>query len=172
MQTANPFLIMIFVPLFSLVIYPVAARFVNVTPLRKISLGFFVAALSFVVPAMIEARIAAGEKPSLLFQVPAYVLITAAEMMISLTCLEFSYSQAPMRLKSFIMSLFLCSVSLGNLFVVAVNHFIVDESGKVSLSGADYYWFFVKCMAVTSVLFIFVALFYKGRSYLQEEAQA
>ena len=172
MQSVNAVLILIFIPLFSMGIYPWAARFVQVTPLRKISVGFFIATLSFMVPAAIEAWIAAGEKPSILWQVPAYILITAAEIMISITCLEFSYSQAPKRLKSFIMSLYLCSVTLGNLFVAAVNHFIVDESGKVSLSGADYYWFFVKCMAVTSVLFIFVALFYKGRSYLQEETPA
>jgi POT family proton-dependent oligopeptide transporter len=172
MQSVNAVLILFFIPLFSMGIYPVAARFVQVTPLRKISVGFFIATLSFMVPAAVEAWIAAGQKPSILWQVPAYILITAAEIMISITCLEFSYSQAPKRLKSFIMSLYLCSVTLGNLFVAQVNHFIVDESGKVSLSGADYYWFFVKCMAVTSVLFIFVALFYKGRSYLQEETQA
>jgi proton-dependent oligopeptide transporter, POT family len=172
MQSVNPVLILLFVPLFSLVLYPLAGRFVKVTPLRKVSVGFFIAMLSFMIPAAIESWITAGDKPSLMWQVPAYVLITAAEVMISLTCLEFSYSQAPKRLKSFIMSLFLASVMLGNVFVAVVNHFIVDESGKVSLSGADYYWFFVKCMAVTSVLFIFVALFYKGRSYLQEETPA
>ena len=172
MQSVNPVLILLFVPLFSLVLYPAATRFVKVTPLRKVSVGFFIAMLSFMIPAAIESWITAGDKPSLMWQVPAYVLITAAEVMISLTCLEFSYSQAPKRLKSFIMSLFLASVMLGNVFVAVVNHFIVDETGKVTLTGADYYWFFVKCMAVTSVLFIFVALFYKGRSYLQEETPA
>jgi len=169
MQSVNAVFILLFIPLFSLVIYPAASRLVEVTPLRKISTGFFIATLSFMVPAMIEIWIAAGHKPNLLWQVPAYALITAAEIMISITCLEFSYSQAPKRLKSFIMSLYLCSVTLGNLFVAAVNHFIVDAKGNVLLSGADYYWFFVKCMGVTAVLFIFVALFYKGRTYMQDE---
>jgi proton-dependent oligopeptide transporter, POT family len=170
MQSVNAVLILLFIPLFSLVIYPAAARFVTVTPLRKISVGFFVATFSFVIPAMIENWIAAGEKPSLLWQVPAYALITAAEVMISITCLEFSYSQAPKRLKSFVMSLYLCSVTLGNLFVANVNRFIVDTDGRVTLSGADYYWFFVKCMGITAVLFIFVTFFYKGRAYLQDES--
>lgn len=171
MQSVNAVLILIFIPLFSLVLYPAAARVVKVTPLRKISTGFFVATTSFMVPAMIEHWIAAGEKPSLAWQVPAYALITAAEIMISITCLEFSYSQAPKRLKSFVMSLYLCSVTLGNLFVAAVNHFIVDADGKVSLTGADYYWFFVKCMGITAVLFIVVTFFYKGRTYLQDEVR-
>lgn len=169
MQSVNAVLILIFIPLFSLVIYPAASRFVEVTPLRKISAGFFIATFSFMVPATIESWIAAGDKPNILWQVPAYALITAAEIMISITCLEFSYSQAPKRLKSFIMSLYLCSVTLGNLFVAAVNHFIVDDKGTVTLSGAAYYWFFVKCMGTTAVLFIFAAMFYKGRTYLQDE---
>ena len=63
--------------------------------------------------------------------------------MISITGLEYSYSQAPPRLKSWIMSLFLLSVSLGNLFVGVVNSMI--ESGSLVLEGASYYWFFTQC---------------------------
>ena len=37
-----------------------------------------------------------------------------------------------------------------------------------ALDGAAYYWFFVKCISVTAVLFIFVAKFYKGKTHLQD----
>jgi POT family proton-dependent oligopeptide transporter len=93
--------------------------------------------------------------------------MTTAEILISITCLEFSYTQAPPRLKSLIMGLYLCSVSLGNLFTAGVNWWMEKSPG--ALSGAGYYWFFVKCMSVTAVLFVFVSLFYKGRTYLQDD---
>ncbi len=169
MQGMNSLLVVLLIPVFSLWLYPLAGRFVKVTPLRKISLGFFIAIPSFIVPAWIESQIALGHTPSLWWQMLAYVLITSAEILISITCLEFSYTQAPPRLKSFVMGIFLCSVSLGNLFTAAVNWWIEKSGGESALSGAGYYWFFVKCMSVTAVLFVGVALFYKGQTHLQKE---
>jgi len=168
-QSVNPFLVMLMIPFFSLVVYPFMGRFFTLTPLRKICLGFAIAAVSFVIPALVETWIAAGEKPTIWWQVFAYVLITGAEIMISITALEFSYTQAPARLKSIIMALFYASVFLGNIFTSAVNASIEKTGLASSLNGPAYYWFFVQCMAVTTVLFVFVALFYKGQTYLQEE---
>lgn len=171
-QAVNPLLVLGMIPLFSIVIYPFIGRFVTLTPLRKICFGFLVAASSFVVPAFIESWITVGEKPTIWWQVIAYVLITAAEIMISITALEFSYTQAPARLKSFVMALFYASVFTGNLFTALVNASIEKVGLSSSLNGAGYYWFFAKCMAVTAVLFVFVAMFYKGRTYLQDEESA
>ena len=168
LQSVNPVLVVTLIPLFSLWLYPAVGRLVEVTPLRKLSVGFFVAIPSFIIPAWIETQIAAGAAPSVWWQILAYVFITAAEILISITCLEFSYTQAPARLKSFIMGLYLCSVSLGNLFTAAVNSWIEHSKGATALEGAAYYWFFVKCISVTAVLFIFVAMFYKGKTHLQD----
>ena len=41
------------------------------------------------------------------WQVFAYIIMTAAEVLVSITALEFSYTQAPKAMKSFIMGLFL-----------------------------------------------------------------
>ena len=49
-------------------------------------------------------------------------------MFISITALEFSYTQAPKKMKSLILGFFLISVSMGNLFTAGVNHFIQNES--------------------------------------------
>ncbi|GEP41595.1 POT family MFS transporter [Brevifollis gellanilyticus] len=168
-QAVNPLLVLVMIPLFSLVIYPWTNRVYQLTPLRKICIGFAVAAVSFVIPALVESWIAAGEKPSIWWQVLAYVLITGAEIMISITSLEFSYTQAPARLKSFIMALYYFGVGLGNTFTSLVNKSIEKAGIASSLTGAGYYWFFVKCMAVTTVIFVFVAMFYKGRTYLQDD---
>jgi len=169
LQALNPILILIYIPLFSLVIYPLIGRVIRLTPLRKISAGFFVAGLSFVVPAYIEAWIANGETPSAWWQALAYAILTAAEVMVSMTAVEFSYTQAPLRLKSFIMGLYYVSVFVGNAFTALVNASIERAGMASTLTGAAYYWFFVKCMTVTAVLFVFVAMFYKGRTYLQDD---
>jgi POT family proton-dependent oligopeptide transporter len=100
------------------------------------------------------------------------MVITAAEVMVSITCLEFSYTQAPPQLKSFVMSLYLLSVSLGNALTSAVNIFIQNKNGSSKLEGASYYWFFTGLMFVAACSFIIVAWFYKERTYLQEMAPA
>jgi POT family proton-dependent oligopeptide transporter len=172
LQSLNPILVMTLIPLFSLWLYPRLNRLVEFNPLRRISTGFFIAILAFVIPAFVEGWISAGEKPSIWWQALAYVPLTAAEILISITCLEFSYTQSPPRLKSFVMSIYYLSVALGNAFTSVVNWSIEKAGLASSLQGAAYYWFFVKCMGVTAVLFVFVAMVYRGRTYLQEEEEA
>ena len=81
---------------------------------------------SFLIPAWIELQIDGGELPNIIWQILAYVFITAAEVFISITALEFSYTQAPKKMKSLILGFFLMSVSLGNLFTAGVNHYIMN----------------------------------------------
>ncbi len=113
-----------------------------------------------------------GFKPNIAWQIIAYIILTAAEIMVSITCLEFSYTQAPRKMKSFIMSVYLLSISLGNAFVAIVNGFIEKNDGTTILPGANYYWFFTVSMLITAGLFIFVAALYKEKTYIQEEAPA
>ncbi len=124
-SVANALLILILVPIFTYGIYPLVGRFTKVTPLRKIGAGLFVTATSFIVIAGIEARIQSGHTVSVWWQILAYVVLTAGEVLVSITALEYSYKQAPLTMKSFIMALFLLSISAGNLFTAAVNHYMV-----------------------------------------------
>jgi HPt (histidine-containing phosphotransfer) domain-containing protein len=113
---------------------------------------------------------ALGYKPSVGWQFFAYLILTAAEIMVSITCLEFSYTQAPKKMKSFIMAVYLLSISLGNAFTALVNANIENPDGSTKLAGADYYWFFTIAMLVTAVLFIPIAKRYPVKNYLQDEA--
>ena len=168
----NPLFILIFIPVFSYVIYPAINKVFPLTALRKIGLGLFVAALPFTVSALIEAKIVAGGMPSIGWMVLGYVLLTSAEIMVSITCLEFSYTQAPKKMKSFIMAVFLLSISLGNAFTAIVNAVIENEDGTRKLAGPNYFWFFTIVMLVTAGIFIFVAARYKEKSYIHDEAPA
>ena len=171
-QSINPFLILVMIPLFSYVIYPAIEKLFPLTALRKIAIGLFVTAFSFVVSAWIEIRIAAGFKPTVGWQAIAYVILTAAEIMVSITCLEFSYTQAPKKMKSFIQAVFLLTISLGNAFTAVVNKVIQNPDGTSKLPGASYYWFFTIAMLVTAVLFVPVASRSRVKSYIQDEAPA
>ena len=165
----SPLMIMILIPIFSFVIYPLINKVFHLTPLRKISIGLFIAALVFAISAWIEIRIVAGDKPSVGWLILAYLGLTSAEVMVSITCLEFSYTQAPKRMKSFIMAVFFLSITLGNVFTAVVNIFIQNEDGSSKLEGADYFWFFALMMFLTAAIFIPVAALYKEKTYIGDE---
>lgn len=115
---------------------------------------------------------AVGFRPTIAWQFLAYILITAAEIMVSIVCLEFAYTQAPKKMKSFIMGIYFLGVSLGNAFTAGVNAFIQNPDGTSKLQGADYYWFFTYCMVGVAILCIIWSQFYKGQTYIQGEDDA
>ncbi len=120
-QAANPFLILILIPLFTYVIYPLVEKVIPLTPLRKIGFGLFLTAFSFCLSALIQTWIDAGQAPSIAWQLLAYLVLTSGEIMVSIVCLEFAYTQAPKSMKSIVMALFLASVALGNGIAALVN---------------------------------------------------
>lgn len=171
-QTVNPIFILVMLPLFSYVIYPAITKVFRLTPLRKIGMGLFVTAFAFLIVGLIQVRIDAGQTPHILWQILAFVVLTAGEVMVSVTHLEFAYTQAPKKMKSLVMCTYLGSVALGNVFTAAVNFFIQNPDGSVKLAGASYFYFFVLMMLVTAALFVFFARFYRGRTYIQDEVKA
>ncbi len=173
-QAANPFLILVLIPLFSFVIYPLIDRVYRLTPLRKIGIGMFVTAGSFAIAGWLETRIQAGEAPSIAWQLVPYLALTAGEVMVSITSLEFAYTQAPRKMKSFLMGVYFLGVFVGNMFTAQINALMNTDDGKqavLTLDGADYYWFFTAVMLVASVAYVVFAAFYKGQTYMQDEVE-
>lgn len=143
-QVVNGFFILALVPIFTFGIYPLLGKLFEVTPLRKIGMGLFAVAASFVVVAGIEARIQAGHTVSVWWQIFAYVILTASEVLVSITALEYSYKQAPLRMKSFIMALFLVSTSVGNLMTAGVNHVMVRPLTAIAAEVGKDTWVTLK----------------------------
>jgi POT family proton-dependent oligopeptide transporter len=171
-QAVNGMLILILIPIFSYAIYPTMGRFFEVTPLRRIAIGLFLTAASFAIIAIAQQQIDSGLRPHITWQLIAYVVITAGEVMVSITALEFSYTQAPKKMKSFVMGVFfLVAIAFGNIFTARVNGYIEDQkqSGAAVLEGANYYWFFTGVMLVTACIFLVFMQFYRGRTYIQGE---
>ena len=140
-QTVNPIFVLIMLPLFSYVIYPALERFVKVTPLRRFGAGLWAASAAFLIVGWIQTRIDAGQHPHILWQILAFVVLTAGEVMLSVTHLEFAYTQAPRKMKSLVMCTYLGSISLGNVFTAAVNFFIQNPDGSVKLKGSSLFLF-------------------------------
>src|SRR5947208_1632706 len=90
-QTVNPIFILLMLPLFSYVIYPVINKVFRLTPLRKLGMGLFTTALAFLIVGWTQLRIDAGETPKIIWQIVAFVVLTAAAVMLSVTLFELRY---------------------------------------------------------------------------------
>ena len=170
MQAVNPALVMLFIPLFGFTVYPWLNALFELTYLRKMGIGLFLTAGGWGVSTLIEEWIDAGQRPDIMWQVLAYAILTAGEIMVSITGLEFSYAHAPKPMKSVIMACWLLTVSIGNLYTAGINRMI--SSGTLDdwdLTGARYYWFWLWAMLATAVLFIPASMLFRGKLYLQGE---
>jgi len=92
--------------------------------------------------------------------VAMYAVLTAGEVMVSVTGLEFAYTQAPRRMKALLMGFWMLTVSLGNILVALL-------SGLGNLPRSQFFWIFAGLMLAASVLFGLRAAFYRYKSYVQ-----
>jgi POT family proton-dependent oligopeptide transporter len=122
MQALNPALVMLLIPFNNLVLYPALKRYgYEMTALRRMTLGIALAGLSWVAVGIMQVVLDGGTVYSIAWQVLPYALLTLGEVLVSATGLEFAYSQAPASMKGALMSFWLLSVTVGNLWVLLVN---------------------------------------------------
>ena len=136
------------------------------TPLRKIGAGLFLTACSFVIIALLQESIDKGNHPSVWWQILAYLILAIAEILVSLTCLEYAYTHSPKSMKSTMSALYLLGISLGNIFVSMVNGSIADGGFFAQYTGASYYWLFIGILAVFFVLYLLIAKRLPEKSYV------
>jgi POT family proton-dependent oligopeptide transporter len=163
----NAAFILLFIPLFSYVVFPAVNKMgIKITPLRKIGAGFVLTALSFVVVAIIQGWIDAGQTPNISWQILAFVVLTAGEVLISITGLEYAYTQAPPSMKSTIMACWLITVTLGNVLVSVIQTNISNGGFFAQFHGAGFFWLFTGICAATAVLFMLISPSIKEKSYI------
>ena len=168
-QTVNPIFLLSFIPIFSYFIYPFFAKMgIKTTPLRRIGVGLILTALSFVVIAFIQTSIDAGNQPTVWWQILAYAILSAGEVLVSITGLEYAYTQSPKSMKSTMTALWLLTVSVGNVFVGIINNSISSGGFFAQLKGANYYWFFVALISIFIVVYLFVSPRLKETSYIND----
>lgn len=91
----------------------------------------------------------------MLWLIPQYVIMTAAEVMFSVTGLEFAYSQAPSTMKSLLQACWLLTVAFGNVIVVVI------AEAKIFQSQAYEFFLFAIMMFIDMLIFGLLAMRYK-----------
>ncbi len=171
MQSMNPLIVMILVPLFTLGIYPRMGKFAS--PLRRMSYGMFFAVVSYLVVAALQKQIEAGAQLSIMWQTVPYIVLTAAEVLLSTTGLEFAFREASAELKSTIMSFWLLTVTVGDLFVVGITK-LFSEAGAgnhAASVSADRFLLYAGLTFVVAILFSVIASTYKYRDAAAAEGK-
>jgi POT family proton-dependent oligopeptide transporter len=160
MQSANPALVMILVPVLTLLLYPRIGRFA--TPLKRMSFGLFLTAASYVIVALIQQRIEAGASLSVAWQTVPYIVLTTAEVLVSTTGLEFAFTQAAPEMKSTVMSFWLLTVAFGNLVVTAITKVLSSEkAGHAGSVTASRFMLYAGLTFAVAILFTIVAARYR-----------
>ncbi|NXT92381.1 S15A1 protein, partial [Anhinga rufa] len=99
------------------------------------------------------------------WQIPQYFILTCAEVVFSVTGLEFSYSQAPSNMKALLQAGWLLTVAVGNIIVL-----IMAGASKLSEQWAEYVLFAALLLAVC-IIFAIMAYFYTYVDPNEIEAQ-
>ncbi|NXT34023.1 S15A1 protein, partial [Pelecanoides urinatrix] len=99
------------------------------------------------------------------WQIPQYFILTLAEVVFSVTGLEFSYSQAPSNMKAVLQAGWLLTVAVGNIIVL-----IVAGASKLSEQWAEYV-LFAALLLVVCIIFAVMAYFYTYIDPNEIEAQ-
>jgi len=171
MQSMNPAFVMLLVPL-TLFLYPRIEKWfgIRVSPLRRLGTGMFLAGLSYLVVGFIQTQIDAGGRLSVLWQTLPYLILTTAEVLISTTGLEFAFTQAAAEMKSTIMSFWLLTVAVGNLYVPLITKLRgaviagTAAAGEGAAVNAATFYLYAGLTLAVALLFVFIATRYKERS--------
>jgi POT family proton-dependent oligopeptide transporter len=168
-STVNAVFLLIFIPIFNYGVYPFFDRIgLKTTPLRRLGTGLVLTAVSFVIIALIQAKVDIHQSPSIWWQILAYIVLSAAEVLVSITGLEYAYTHSPKSMKSTMTAIWLLVVSLGNFITAGVNGNIANNGFLAPyLIGANYYWFFVCFILVFVVVFLFVSPRLKEHNYIE-----
>ena len=159
-QGLNPVVVMMLIPIFSFLLYPFLnkTRVFAATPLRRMTVGMFLTAASFVICGLLQHTLDAGMQISVWWMALPVVVLTTGEILFSATGLEFAYSQAPSYMRSTITSLWQLTTTVGNFFVVIFIALANDLSNEMR------FYFFAGAMAILAILFGIVSIFYKYKN--------
>ncbi len=160
LNSLNPLLIMVLLPIFNGYIYPkIDKSSFQLTPLKKIGIGLFLVSCSFVCAGFIQYLIDTGHSVNAMWQFIGYLLITLSEILISITGLEFAYTQAPKNMKATITGFWYLTVFFGDLVAAIINH--------INIFSGDMYFYVFAIMSLASlIVYIPISKTYQNTKYL------
>lgn len=140
LQAINPLLILILTPLFAIKVYPWCEQRRLFGTRERLWLGMVLAGVSFLIVGVAQARLTSGASVSVMWQVFAYLILTLAEVLVSVTALQLAYTHAPQASASLVTSLYLVSVAVGNAWTAVYNGALAALFGGPET--VRYYLFF------------------------------
>jgi len=172
-QTVNAVFLLAMIPLFNFLLYPLATKLgLKLTPLRKIGFGLLVTAGSFLIIALLQEKVDKGLHPSVWWQIFAYAVLSAGEVLVSLVGLEYAYTQSPVSMKSTMTAIWYFTYSVGSFFNTIVNNSIANHGYFARYTGASFFWLFTGICLAFFVVFLFVSPRLKEKAYLVDEVLA
>lgn len=158
-QSLNPLLIVLMLPPVTMFWHFLTRMGLKLRPTDKMLLGFVLTTLTMGIMSVAGFRAVDGEKVSVLWQVVPYMLITVAEICISVVGLELAFTAAPASMKSFVTACWLLTVFFGNMLnsqITPLYEATVPGLG-VDLTPGRYFALFALLMALVTVAFVLVA---------------
>ncbi len=165
-QALNPLLILILIPIFTRWVYPWWERLFGPSTLKKIAVGLFLATVAQCFPLWFEISARNGVVLNLGWQILAYLVLTTAEVLVSVTSLEFAYTQAPRSMKALVLGVYLLTTTAGNFLVAGIN--FLAGTFPALLTGDAYYRFFLVLALINALIFLVAVRFYREKVILQE----
>jgi POT family proton-dependent oligopeptide transporter len=157
-QSLNPFLIVVMTPLFAWLWSKTDKDETHrLSSPRKMLIGFFLVTLCMGLMS-VAGYFGVQAKVSILWELGAYILITMAELCISVVGLQLAFEEAPERMKSMITGIFLFTVFLGDSLAAWFSRIYTE------MTPGNYFAMMTLMIGVVTVLFYFVGRRFERRS--------
>ncbi|KAI7756917.1 hypothetical protein M8C21_016911 [Ambrosia artemisiifolia] len=191
LSTFDVISVIFWVPVYDRILVPIARKFTNqgrgFTELQRMGIGLFLSILCMSAAALLEIKrldvatslgLTDKNTPvpiSILWQIPQYFLLGAAEVFTFIGQLEFFYDQSPDAMRSLCSALSLLTNSLGNY----LSSFILTVVTSITTSGGQpgwipdnlneghldrFFWLLAGLSFLNMVVYIFCAKLYKSKA--------
>ncbi|EHA8592555.1 protein NRT1/ PTR FAMILY 8.3-like [Cocos nucifera] len=190
LATFNVVSVIMLVPIYDRIFVPIARRFTGkergLSEIQRMGIGLFISVLAMAAGALLEMKrldIAKAEHLehqkvavplSILWQIPSYFLVGAAEVFTFIGQLEFFYDQSPDAMRSLCSALSLLTTALGNYlssFILTIVTSITTRGGKtgwipdnLNEGHLDYFFWLLAGLSILNLMvYIYCAMRYKSK---------
>jgi POT family proton-dependent oligopeptide transporter len=150
-QGLNPILILLLLPPITLLWHFLGRMGIPVKATDKMLLGFVLTTLTMAIMAVAGYRAGIHGRVSILWEVIPYVMITTAEVCISVVGLELAFTAAPPSMKSFVTACWFLTVFFGDI----LNSQVTPLYER--LSPGNYFGLFALVMIPVTLAFVVIA---------------
>ncbi len=157
-QGFNPIFILILLPPITMLWHLLSRLGIELRATDKMLIGFVLTGLTMALMSIAGFLSGDAGKVSIFWEVISYVLITAAEVCISVVGLEFAFTQAPDSMKSFVTACWLLAVFLGDLVDMPITLLYGRKIPALGLTITPGPYFALLALATIPVTLVFLGI--------------